>query len=524
MNLVCSCLFPIAEKNSDDEGYSREQAEQKAKRERESMIKKEFQSRRGKLTRREEQEREREKKKDEEDALRSAKVRGAEFTSKKIAGLEVRARESYLSLLETNLRSNYNQFVASASSGEEPPRLSPLDVQKVAVAEEFRIFSQNKVITTYRRGMAFLMAAVKKDTDGWRLHEAIRSYEPDAPQWSGGVGVTDSNKNSGGSPHQEAEEDNKVAPPSAIAGPFQSALQMSRKMEEGKWADGGSGSKKKADPVPKGLTPINMFLVKGKPDADLASPPASSTSSSSDRVKSRWKSLGLSDDSDDEEGEGGFGGGSPRKEVPDSPAKTTAERPRVSLNFYCDTQSDEEREDLSQKAKTNHSAHQMSPSASSSSSSPDVDAFCQKQHQERSPALAEEEEEDRNSWNDTPPDLDGEEENEVIAEEVAAFRQRLEREAEPLIALGGPAEGEGDMPDGEERSAKLMDSILRVQQQMAEGEDQMRYEMRLQREEEKKRKEEEKEKEVEEAKVRCKEKMSVKAKEEREGRSQVQLI
>ncbi len=487
------------------------------------MIKKEFQSRRGKLTRREEQEREREKKKDEEDALRSAKVRGAEFTSKKIAGLEVRARESYLSLLETNLRSNYDQFVASASSGEEPPRLSPLDVQKVAVAEEYRIFSQNKVITTYRRGMAFLMAAVKKDTDGWRLHEAIRSYKPDTPQWSGGVNVTDSNKNSGGSPHQEAKEDDKVAPLSAIAGPFQSALQMSRKMEEGKSAAGGSGSKKKADTVPKGLKPINMFLVKGKPNADLASPPASSTSSSSDKVKSRWKSLGLSGDSDDEEGEGGFGGGSPKKEVPDSPAKTTAEHPRVSLNFYCDTQSDEEREDLPQMAE-NHSAHQMSPSVSSSSSSPDGDTFCKKQHQERSPAFAEEEEEDRNSRNDTPPDLDGEEENEVIAEEVAAFRQKLEREAEPLIALGGPAEGERDMSHGEERSAKLMDSILRVQQQMAEGEDRMRYEMRLQREEEEKRKEEEKEKEAEEANVRRKDDKSVKAKEEREGRSQVQLI
>ena len=68
--------------------------------------------------------------------------------------------------------------------------LSEADILAVAVEEEYKIFSANKVITTYRymgemglslrnllmislcrRGMAFLMAEVKKDTDAWRLHQ-----------------------------------------------------------------------------------------------------------------------------------------------------------------------------------------------------------------------------------------------------------------------------------------------------------------------------------------------------------------
>lgn len=70
------------------------------------LIKKEFESRKGLggLSKKEIAAREKEKQKDEDDAIRFAKVKAAEFTTKKIAGLELRSRESYLSLLETNLR------------------------------------------------------------------------------------------------------------------------------------------------------------------------------------------------------------------------------------------------------------------------------------------------------------------------------------------------------------------------------------------------------------------------------------
>ena len=61
-------------------------AEKKAKTERATMIQKEFQKRKGKLSKKDQEEKEKEKEKEEKEALRSAKVQAAEFTSKKIPG------------------------------------------------------------------------------------------------------------------------------------------------------------------------------------------------------------------------------------------------------------------------------------------------------------------------------------------------------------------------------------------------------------------------------------------------------
>ena len=61
------------------------------------------------MTRKEQEENEKEKKKEEEEALRSSKVKAAEFTTIKISGLEISQRESYLSLLETVIRKNYDK-------------------------------------------------------------------------------------------------------------------------------------------------------------------------------------------------------------------------------------------------------------------------------------------------------------------------------------------------------------------------------------------------------------------------------
>ena len=73
-------------------------------------------------------------------------MKSAEFTAKKIAGLEVRARESYLSLLETNLKKNYDTFASVAAGKEETSKsLIPFDILQCAIEEEYKIFSKNKV-------------------------------------------------------------------------------------------------------------------------------------------------------------------------------------------------------------------------------------------------------------------------------------------------------------------------------------------------------------------------------------------
>ena len=98
-----------AGEESDDEGHDEGAAEKKAKLEREQVIRSEFEKRRGKITKKEMEEKEKAKKKEEEEALRSSKVKAAEFTGKKISGLEISQRESYLSLLETVIRNNYDK-------------------------------------------------------------------------------------------------------------------------------------------------------------------------------------------------------------------------------------------------------------------------------------------------------------------------------------------------------------------------------------------------------------------------------
>ena len=47
-----------------------------------------------------------------------ARVRAAQFTGTKITGLEVQARESYLSLLQKNMRANHSEWQKYATEAE----------------------------------------------------------------------------------------------------------------------------------------------------------------------------------------------------------------------------------------------------------------------------------------------------------------------------------------------------------------------------------------------------------------------
>jgi hypothetical protein len=139
-------MFCIRVDEDSDENGRAEDQERKAKKERQQLIRREFEARKGRLSQKEAQAREKEKKQDEEDAIRMAKVKAAEFTTKKIAGLEVRSRESYLSLLETNLKNNYDQYVKVATSSDDPPPpLTSYDILQCAIAEEYSVFTKNKV-------------------------------------------------------------------------------------------------------------------------------------------------------------------------------------------------------------------------------------------------------------------------------------------------------------------------------------------------------------------------------------------
>ena len=60
----------------------------------------------------------------------------------------------------------------------EENELSSYDIQQIAIGEEYNIFTSNKVVTMYRRGMAFLMADIKGKTDKYVAHSVLSNYKP----------------------------------------------------------------------------------------------------------------------------------------------------------------------------------------------------------------------------------------------------------------------------------------------------------------------------------------------------------
>ena len=53
-----------------------------------------------------------------------------------------------------------------------------MDIRNAAIHAEYNVFSSNKVVTTYRRKMAFSMAEVKRKTDQWELHDILSEFDP----------------------------------------------------------------------------------------------------------------------------------------------------------------------------------------------------------------------------------------------------------------------------------------------------------------------------------------------------------
>merc|ERR1712008_273290 len=160
----------------------------------------------------------------------------------KISGLEISQRESYLSLLETVIRKNYDK-----TSHAEENELSSYDIQQIAIGEEYNIFTSNKVVTMYRRGMAFLMADIKGKTDKYIAHSVLSNYKP------------------------AEKPDTPPDPQKKITGfsGFQTALQMSKKSD-----------------LPKDSHSL--------PKKDNESP-------GDTKIKQKLKLLGLSDDDDQDQ-------------------------------------------------------------------------------------------------------------------------------------------------------------------------------------------------------------------------------
>ena len=447
-----------------------------------ALIRKEFESRKGKISKKEALEREREKKKDEEEASRMAKVRAAEFTSKKIAGLEIKARESYLSLLETNLRSNYDQFSKVASSGDLK-LLSSHDILQCAIEEEYKIFSKNKVITTYRRGMAFLMAAVKKNSDAWELHQSLKDFDPSAVKPESSFTIEDTNSKSS----KDIIDKGEGSIGKNFGGVFQSALEMSKDKKPSDKTKNtsdktsrGKGFRLKRDPLTQ--TGIKSFFKKSEKAASTDS------ASSAERTKERWKSVGLSDESDEE-----------LRQAAENPKVSDNGQPGFSFNFYSDT-------------LDKGTGHAMSASSSSPDSvfedpsngvgNGNDDAFEEKDYKV-SPAEEVPEPEDQVQEPLVMPNDGYEDSDDEVQEEAEAFAAELRQKTNVDSIDNWPGDEDFDQELPWDRVEKLEEEFKKIKQQMAEGEDHINYELKLRKDEEDKEKRARK---IEEKKKKMKEK------------------
>ena len=254
------------------------------------MIQKEFEARRGKVSKEELSQRDQ----DEKEAARMAKVRAAEFTGKKIPGLEVRQRESYLSLLESSLRSNYDQFINTAADEKDKVSFNTQDILQCSIAEEYKIFTSNKVITMYRRQMAFLMAGLKKETSAWKLHECLKRFDPEKDR-------------------KERNEEEEAPKPA-----FKTALEMAaEKREENPELERIFGNEEKP------AKPKKKFTLKRETQTQTSIKSFFNPSSKKPPLKEKLRSVGL--DSSDEE--------APKNES--------------GLNFYCESGVKEKDESVS---------------------------------------------------------------------------------------------------------------------------------------------------------------------------------
>ncbi|KAK3878866.1 hypothetical protein Pcinc_016526 [Petrolisthes cinctipes] len=177
------------EYNEDNEGGDNvREAELQAKKERMTIIKKQFALRRGKgqassssrasstssYSKRMKEEKEKEKQeKQEQDRADRSKLTSAQFTSK-IIGLNVGTRESYLQLIFQALTKNYE----TCCGGGGPSQLKELDIEDVAVKLEYNVFTPCTVMMMYRKGIMSLMMGIRKDTSQNTLRSELAEHQP----------------------------------------------------------------------------------------------------------------------------------------------------------------------------------------------------------------------------------------------------------------------------------------------------------------------------------------------------------
>ena len=149
----------------DDEGDGGRSREKAAKEERESEIKRQF-----KMRKKGKKEVEKPKAKM---GLGHARVRAAEFTETKVAGLDLKTRETFCDLLVSILEKNYE-----AARSFRTKEMSLVEIREAGVEAEYGVFTSNKTTTMYRSKVAKIIQQVKKETSELLFSNLLATFNP----------------------------------------------------------------------------------------------------------------------------------------------------------------------------------------------------------------------------------------------------------------------------------------------------------------------------------------------------------
>ncbi|EDV97333.1 GH16802 [Drosophila grimshawi] len=132
---------------------------------------------------------------EQETATQIARVRHAQSTDSKVAGLQHTQREKFLDALIDALKANVKKCASNAKEEQQQqqPRsvLRHNDYEAIAVDLEYEVFRQQRVVQLYRHALAKQLASIKKLTAETRLMPILLDYVP-RPEtsakgaWTGG--------------------------------------------------------------------------------------------------------------------------------------------------------------------------------------------------------------------------------------------------------------------------------------------------------------------------------------------------
>lgn len=102
-----------------------------------------------------------------------ARVRASGYTSAKVNGLTISAREAYLDLLTEALAKNH-----TTCKVVDPPEveLTRDDIETCAIDVEYDIFSNCTVASLYRHSVSKMISQIKKETAALSLHKTIKNF------------------------------------------------------------------------------------------------------------------------------------------------------------------------------------------------------------------------------------------------------------------------------------------------------------------------------------------------------------